>query len=235
MSETIIRRATIEELLKKRKRMFIIPLDHPLSDTLALRKITVEGFLDLVDDLEQDGYIFNYERFTKNPYNGKKSFFVTVGEYLDGLKYKVSEIKKHNQINAVTIFLEVKDSNDFLAYDFYKDYVKELKENSYFVMAMAFPENENNCNYQHIIDIVKKLGCDAIKTDYFEGMGSADFGNLKLFVAGGPVQNDTDFEKSVLDISKLGSASYSFGRNIFEIPNYRQRIKLISDVVKEEK
>lgn len=223
---------TIEELLRKRKRIFIIPLDHPLSDAPSLRKTTIEGFLDLIDGLEHDGYIFNYERFTENPYKGKKSFFVTVGEYLDGVKYEVSEIKKHNQINAVSIFMQVKDENNYLAYDFFKDYVKELKENGYFVMAMAFPEDENNCNYQHIIDIVKKLGCDAIKTDWFEGIEDADFGSLKLFVAGGPVQNDNDFETSILDVSKLGKASYSFGRNIFEVPNYKHRIKLIADILK---
>ena len=220
---------TIKELLNKKKRIFIIPLDHPeVNDTPKLISIGKQNFVDSVDHLNHDGYIFHsYEYFDK-PIKTTKDFFLTVGELPDKYLCPFNKLEKFPNIKNVTIFFETENEFDQKPYDFYKKYVRELKKGNYFVMAMAYPKIKNDTNYQHIIDIVNQLNCDAIKTDYYPQLINLNLYKLRLFIAGGEyISNNKDFKTFVKNVEKLKTASCSFGRNIFESENPKQRINFI--------
>jgi len=50
---------------------------------------------------------------------------------------------------------------------------------------------------------------------------------MKLFIAGGNYIEDENFKKFVKKVRDLKIASASFGRNIFESENPRQRINFV--------
>jgi len=219
--------------ISNKKRIFIIPLDHPeIKDTPNLISIGKQNFVDLVDGLDHDGYIFHSYEYLDKPIRTNKDFFLTVGELPDNYLCDISKLEKYPGINKVTIFFETENESDQKPKEFYKEYVTELKKKNYFVMAMGYPKIKNKKNYQHVIDIVHHLGCDAIKTDFSPYLESLQLNNLKLFIAGGSfIPNDDDFQKFVKNIEKLKTASLSLGRNIFESKNYINRIKLVSSTI----
>lgn len=209
-------------------RVFIIPLDHPVeSDTPKLISIGKQNFVNLIDNLNHDGYIFHSREYVKNPIKTNKDFFLTVGELPDNYLCDISDLEKIPTKN-VTIFFEAEDLFDTKPYEFYKDYVKELKEKGYFVMAMAYPVNKNLENYSHVINIAYQLGCDAIKTDFVPDLNKLDLKEMKLFIAGGQfIPKDEDFRTFVKNVENLKIASCSFGRNIFETENFKERIDIV--------
>lgn len=224
----------IKDSLDKYGRIFIIPLDHPAeSDTPRLISLGKQNFVDLVDNFNHDGYIFHSREYIKNPIKTNKDFFLTIGELPDNYLCDFDNLEKIPTKN-VTIFFETVNSSDIKPYEFYKDYVQELKKRDYFVMAMGYPieKNKNLKNYSHVIDIAHKLGCDAIKTDFCDFLDELDLRGMKLFIAGGElVQKDEDFEAFVKKVENLKIASCSFGRNIFEAENYKERINTVLRVL----
>lgn len=225
----------IKDLLNKNGRVFIIPMDHPVeSDTPKLILLGKQNFINLIDNLNHDGYIFHSREYLESPIKTNKDFFLTVGELPDNYLCNISDLKKVPTKN-VTIFFEVENSSDTKPYEFYKNYVQELKRKGYFVMAMGYPieSNKNNLkNYSHIIDIAHQLGCDAIKTNYTNFLDKLDLKGMKLFVAGGQIIPKNDgFETFVKNIENLKTTSYSFGRNIVEAENYKERINFISSLI----
>lgn len=219
----------INNSLNKYGRIFIIPIDHPIeNDTPQLIYLGKQNFVNSVDNLKHDGYIFHSREYLVNPTKTNKDFFLTVGELPDNYLCPLNELEKFPNIKNVTIFFETEDESDQKPFNFYKKYVKELKQKGYFVMAMAYPKIKNDSNYQHVIDTVNQLNCDAIKTDYYPKLIDLNLGKLKLFIAGGEyISNDKDFKMFVKNVEKLKIASCSFGRNIFESKNPKQRIKFI--------
>jgi len=220
----------IKDLLNKNGRVFIIPMDHPTeNDTPRLASLGKQNFVNLIDNLNHDGYIFHSREYINNPIKTNKDFFLTVGELPDNYLCNISELEKVPTKN-VTIFFEIENLSDKKPYEFYKDYVQELKKKGYFVMAMGYPVegNKNLESYSHVINTAYKLGCDAIKTDFVDFFDKLDLKGMKLFIAGGElVRKDIDFETYVKKVDNLKIASYSFGRNIFEAENYKKRINLI--------
>lgn len=224
----------IKELLNKKNRIFIIPLDHPeVSDTPKLISMGKQNFVDLIDNLNHDGYIFHSYEYINNPIKTKKDFFLTVGELPDNYLCKISDLEKVPTKN-VTIFFEVENSSDTKPYEFYKKYVQELKKKGYFIMAMGYPieGNKNLENYSHVINIAHQLGCDAIKTDYSLELNKMDLKGMKLFIAGGQcLRKNNDFENFVKNVENLKTASCSFGRNVFESENFQERINFVSSLI----
>ena len=219
---------SLSQLLQDQQRFFIVPMDHPLGeDTKQLAKIGVQNFVNKIDDLGHDGYIFHSREYFKKPMETKKDFFLTVGEAPDNYLADISQLERFPNIKNLTIFFEVKDKKDEFGYEFYKDYVKELKKRGFYVMAMGFPAAENCDFYQHIADIAKRLGCDALKTDLFEGIEKLDLGEMRLCIGGGQFMEEEKFDQFVKEVAALKIASCSFGRNIFEVLNYRERIKKV--------
>lgn len=223
----------IKNLLNKNNRIFIIPLDHTVeSDTPRLISLGKQNFVNLIDNLNHDGYIFHSREYLINPIKTNKDFFLTVGELPDNYLCNINDLEKVPSKN-VTIFFEVEDLFDTKPYEFYKDYVKELKEKGYFVMAMGYPieGNKNLKTYSHVINIAHQLGCDAIKTDFVNFFDKLDLKGMKLSIAGGQfIPKDEDFEIFVKNVKNLKIASCSFGRNIFESENYKKRINFVSSL-----
>jgi len=219
----------INNSLNQYGRIFIIPIDHPIkNDTPKLISLGKQNFINLVDNLNHDGYIFHSREYLINPIKTKKDFFLTVGELPDNYLCPLNELEKFPNIKNVTIFFETENEFDQKPYDFYKKYVRELKKRNYFVMAMAYPKIKNDTNYQHVIDIINQLNCDAIKTDYYSQLTNLNLYKLRLFIAGGEyISNDKDFKTFVKNVEKLKIASCSFGRNIFETEDYQQRINFV--------
>jgi DhnA family fructose-bisphosphate aldolase class Ia len=226
----------IVSLLHKNKRVFIVPLDHPAGDdTLNLSKTGVQNFVNKIDNLDHDGYIFHSRYYPDKPVVTGKDFFLTVGETPDKYLCEINRFEKIKQVKNLTIFYEVKNETDDSAYNYYRSYVRDLKKLGYFVMAMGFPPDAAvKCDYyQQIADIAKRLGCDAFKTDYHPGIDKLNIGVMKLFVGGGPyIKDESEFEKFAGKVAALKTASFSFGRNIFESDNPQNRIKLILNKLK---
>lgn len=104
--------------LNKYGRIFIIPLDHPdENDTPKLASFGKQNFVNLVDNLDHDGYIFHSREYLKNPIKTSKDFFLTVGELPDNYLCNVSDLKKVPTKN-VTIFFEVENLSDTKPYEF---------------------------------------------------------------------------------------------------------------------
>lgn len=224
----------LSKILEQYKRFFIVPMDHPLGeDTKQLAKIGVQGFVKKIDDLGHDGYIFHSREYLIKPIETNKDFFLTVGEAPDNYLADISELERFPKIKHLTVFYEVKDGKDEFGYEFYKDYVKELKKHGYYVMAMGFPAEEvENCDfYQHIADMAQRLGCDVLKTDLFADIGKLDLGRMKLCIGGGKWMEEVKFDQFIKEVAVLKTASCSFGRNIFEALNYRERIKKVLQVL----
>lgn len=226
---------SIADLLIKYRRIFIIPIDHPLGeDSKQLAKIGKQSFVDLIDYLDHDGYIFHARDYVKKPFNTRKDFFLTVGEKPDKYLCDLKILEKYPHIKHLTIYFNVRDKFDNTPLTFYQDYVRELKKRKYFVMSMGFPEKRPVADisiYHHIADIAKRLDCDALKTDLFDGIDKLDLKGMKLFIGGGPfIITERDFVKFINDVEKLKTASCSIGRNIFEAKNYQERIKSVLNV-----
>jgi len=223
----------IDNPLNNKGRIFIIPLDHPeIKDTPHLISIGKQNFVDLVDNLNHDGYIFHSYEYFDQPIRTNKDFFLTVGELPDNYLCDISKLETYPSIKKVTIFFETENESDQKPKEFYKEYITELKKKNYFVMAMGYPKIKDKQNYQHIVDIAHDLKCDAIKTDFSPYLSNLKLNGLKLFIAGGNfIPDDNDFQKFVEDIEKLKTASFSIGRNIFESKNYIDRIKLVSSII----
>lgn len=215
------------------RRVFIIPLDHPdIKDTPELISIGKQNFVNSIDNLKHDGYIFHSYEYINKPIKTNKDFFLTVGELPDNYLCKISDLEKYPEIKNVTVFFETENEIDQKPYEFYKNYIQELKKKSYFVMAMAYPKIKDDLNYQHVIDIVHQLNCDAVKTDYYPNLNRFNIYNLKLFIAGGKfIPNDHDFEIFAQNVNNLKIASCSFGRNIFESKNFKERINFVSSLI----
>ncbi len=227
---------------------FIIPMDHPLGDdTQRLSRIGIQQFVDQIDHLEHDGYIFHARQFFSQPVDTSKEFFLTVGEKSDEYVCDISVLKNQFQTKLVTIFFELHSVDDSSVFDFYKEYVRQLKQNNFFVMAMGFPAEEvvfdgglNEAGvsevdfYQAIVDTVVRLGCDAFKTDLFDGIKQLNLEGMPLFIGGGPYLNDFDFNKFINQVVTIPDVNCSFGRNIFEADNYEQRIKSVLAKLKQE-
>ena len=215
---------------KDQDRFFIVPMDHPLGeDTKELAGIGVQNFVNKIEGLAHDGYILHSREYFKKPIETKKDFFLTMGEAPDNYLADISQLKQFPQIKNLTIFFEVKNDQDEFGYEFYKDYVRELKRLNYYVMAMGFPAQEvDNCDfYQHIADMAHKLGCDVLKTDLFKGIEKLELRGMKLCIGGGPYLDEEKFDQLIADVMDLKTASCSFGRNIFESLNYRERIEKV--------
>lgn len=221
--------------MNKNGRIFIIPMDHPVeSDTPKLISLGKQNFVNLIDNLNHDGYIFHSREYINNPIKTNKDFFLTVGELPDNYLCNISDLEKFPNIKNVTIFFEIEDLSDTKPYEFYKDYVQELKRKDYFVMAMGYPieGNKNLETYSHVINITHQLGCDAIKTDFVNFFDKLDLKGMKLFIAGGQlIPKDEDFETFVKNVKNLKIASCSFGRNIFEAEDYQKRINFVSSLI----
>lgn len=220
--------------LLKNKRIFIIPLDHPILDTPRLNAIGKQNFVNLIDHLSHDAYIFHSLDYFKNPLKTKKNFFLTAGELPDNYKADPDELAKHPEVKNITIFFDVQNSQDEKPFEFYKDYVVQLKQRGYFVMAMGFPSEDaiiDDDIYTHIINIASRLGCDAIKTDLFDEIENADLNGMYLFIGGGPYLTDQEFQQFLIQVEALKTASASFGRNIFEAENYIDRINLVKSTL----
>jgi DhnA family fructose-bisphosphate aldolase class Ia len=219
----------INNLLKKHGRIFIVPIDHPLGDdTKRLSSMGKKNFVNSIDNLGHDGYIFHSRDYLVDPIKTKKDFFLTVGELPDNYLCDPKLLEKFPNIKHLTIFFDVKSETDEKPYQFYKDYVKQLKDKGYFVMAMGFPAEGVTSSLvlgKYIVDITYRLGCDAVKTDYFPEIQKLDTKGLYLFIGGGEyVSSEQNFEKFVSNVEALKVASCSFGRNIFEAKNCKERI-----------
>ncbi len=93
---------------------------------------------------------------------------------------------------------------------------------------MAYPINKNLENYSHVINIAYQLGCDAIKTDFVPDLNKLDLKGMKLFIAGGQfISKDKDFKTFVKNVENLKITNCSFGRNIFETENFKERIDIV--------
>jgi len=215
------------------KRVFIIPIDHPLgSDTPHLISIGKQNFINLVDNLNHDGYIFHSYDYFKTPLKTQKKFFLTIGELPDNYKADLNQLAKFPEVKNVTIFFDIQNSQDEKPFEFYKDYVVELKKRNYFVMAMGFPSQTaiiDNDIGNHIINLAARLGCDAIKTKLFDGIENVDLKGMYLVIGGGPYLPNQEFQNLITKVESLKIANASIGRNIFEAENYLERIKFISD------
>ncbi|MEK6859796.1 MAG: hypothetical protein AABX54_03200 [Nanoarchaeota archaeon] len=224
-----MKKELISELIGKKGRIFIVPLDHPDGkDTEKLSKIGIQNFVNNIDSMNFDGYIFHSRYYIKNPIKTKKDFFLTVGEQPDNYKADIDILQNFKEIKNVTIFFEVDGVNDKKAVSFYKEYVKKLKEKGYVVMGMGYPsEKYKNPDYQIVANAAHEIGCDYFKTDLIDNMNKINLRGMKLFIAGGPYLNDDNFKKFVEKVKKIGNASVSFGRNIFESKNYQSRINLV--------
>jgi len=225
---------SIKDKLSKNKRIFIIPLDHPeVNDTPSLVSIGKQNFVNSVDSLNHDGYIFHSYEYLSKPIKTNKDFFLTIGELPDNYLCKISNLEKFSKIKNVTIFFETENEFDQKPYEFYKNYIKELKKRNYFIMVMAYPQIKNNQNYQHVLDITNQLGCNAIKTDYYPNLINLNLYQLKLFIAGGKyIPNNNNFQTFVKNVEKLKIANCSFGRNIFESKNYQKRINFVASLIR---
>lgn len=96
----------IKDLLNKNGRVFIIPLDHPVeSDTPKLISLGKQNFVNLISNLNHDGYIFHSREYIKNPIKTNKDFFLTVGELPDNYLCNIDDLEKVPTKN-VTIFLK---------------------------------------------------------------------------------------------------------------------------------
>ena len=219
----------IKELIKKKKRIFIVPLDHPEgTDTKNYLKLGIQNFVNNIDNLKFDGYIFHSRYYIKNPIKTKKDFFLTVGEQPDNYKLDINILKKFPEVKNLTIFFEVDKPDDKKAVLFYKDYVKKLKENNYIVMGMGYPsKNYANLDYQIVADAAKEIRCNFFKTDLNQNINKINLHGMKLFIAGGNYIEDENFKKFVKKVRDLKIASASFGRNIFESEDPRQRINFV--------
>lgn len=219
----------IKDILKKSGRIFIVPLDHPEGkDTLKLIKKGVQNFVDEVDSLNHDGYIFHSSYYIKTPIKTNKDFFLTVGEQLEDYKLDIEKLEKLKKVKYLTIFFEVDSSLDKNAVKFYKEYVTKLKEKNYIVMGMGYPsEKWEDPDYQIVADIAKEIGCNYFKTDFSKNLVSLNLHGMKLFIAGGEFLESPKFEQFVTDVENLKIASASFGRNIFESDSPKERINLI--------
>lgn len=218
-----------KEAFKRYNRIFIVPLDHPKGkDTKKLSEKGTQEFVDEIDELDHDGYIFSSYEYTKKPIKTKKDFFLNVGEPNDDYKLDINELKKFKEVKYLSIFFEVINNDDRKMIDFYKDYVSELRENGYIVKGMGYPEETwENPNYQKIVDTAHEIGCDYIKMDIFEGIETLNLHGMRLFIAGAEYKNDADFEEYVKAVASLNTASASLGRNIFESNNPSKRIDLV--------
>jgi DhnA family fructose-bisphosphate aldolase class Ia len=219
----------IKGLMEKYGRVFVVPMDHPSGDdTKKLNEIGMQGFVNMVDSLGHDGYIFHSRDYVKSLVKTSKDFFLTVGEQPDDYKMSIDELGKLDGINNLTIFFEVDSEEDKAAVEFYREYVSELKDAGYVVMGMGYPsEKYGDVDYQIVADVAHEIGCDFFKTDFFNGVRNLDLHGMKLFIAGGEYLEDNDFEKFVDDVEKLKVASASFGRNIFEADNPKERINFV--------
>lgn len=220
---------SISQIINNNGRVFIVPLDHPEgNDTKKLSKIGVQNFVNRIDSINFNGYIFHSRDYLNNPIKTKKDFFLTVGEQPENYKLDIEKLKKFKRIKNLTIFFEVNDINDKEAVKFYKEYVKKLKSNGYLVMGMGYPSNKyKNPNYQVIADIAYEIGCDFFKTDLHENIANLKLNGMKLFIAGGSYLDDKNFEKFINKIENLKIASASIGRNIFESDYPEDRIKMV--------
>jgi len=223
----------IKELVKK-GRVFIIPLDHPPGeDSEQLEKIGVQNFVDSINLMNHDGYIFHANYYVRKPIKTSKDFFLTVGEQPENFKLPLEEIKKLKKVKNLTIFFEVDNPQDRNAVNFYKDYVSQLKNEGYVVMGMGYPSAKfENPDYQIISNIAKEIGCDYFKTDLYEGIEHLDLKGMNLFIAGGEFLADNDFKEFVGRVVNLDIASLSFGRNIFESDKPLERINFVLNQLK---
>jgi hypothetical protein len=225
---------SILNLLQKKERIFIVPIDHPEGeDTKKLSKMGIQNFVNKIDSCKHDGYIFHSRDYTKNSIKTKKNFFLTVGEQPENYKLPLNELEKLKGIKNLTIFFEVDKDNDEKPVEFYKEYVKKLKDKGYIVMGMGYPSKlYNNPNYQLIADIAFRIGCDFFKTDFFIGIDKLNLQGMKIFIAGGKFMEQKQFENFVKEVEKLKIASASFGRNIFESDNFIERINFVINTFK---
>lgn len=219
----------IKEILDQSGRVFIVPLDHPKGeDTLKLNEKGIQNFVNKIDSLNHDGYIFHSYYYMKTPIKTKKDFFLTVGEQLEDYKLDIKELEKLKEVKYLTIFFEVEGNSDKKAVEFYKEYVTKLKEKNYIIMGMGYPsEKWNDPDYQIVANIAKKIGCDYFKTDFNKNLTELNLHEMKLFIAGGEFLELPKFKQFVKGVDNLKIASASFGRNIFESKSPKQRINFV--------
>jgi hypothetical protein len=219
----------INDALDKYGRFFIIPMDHPLGpDTPKLESLGVQQLINRLESFDFDGYIFHARQHFMSPYMTSKDYFVTVGEGSENYKADIEEVVLKVPTKKVTIFYEIRNPEDEYPIEFFKNYIIQLKEAGFLVMAISFPgEDAVGDVYPHIVEVAKELDVDILKTDYCDEIKKLDLGKLKLCIGGGPLIPKDDFEQLVMNVASLNKASYSFGRNIFEAENYKDRVELI--------
>ncbi|MFA5173664.1 MAG: hypothetical protein WC438_00620 [Candidatus Pacearchaeota archaeon] len=219
----------LKNLVNAKGRIFIVPLDHPEGeDTKKLSKIGIQNFVNKINSLGHDGYIFHSRYYIKNPIKTNKDFFLTVGEQLEDYKLNIKKIEQMKEVRNLTIFFEVDGKEDKKPIEFYKEYIKKLKERGYIIMGMGYPSKKfKNPNYQIVANIAKEIGCDFFKTDYSDDLGRLNLYGMKLFIAGGPYLEEEQFKDFSKKVEKLKIASASFGRNIFEANKPEERINFV--------
>ena len=199
-----------------------------------MEKIGIQKFVDSIDKLKHEGYIFHSRYYAKNPIKTSKDFFLTVGEMPDNFKFPIEELAKLKEVKNLTIFFEVDSENDKKPVEFYKSYVTELKKKGYIVMAMGYPSQKyDHPSYQIVANIAKDIGCDYFKTDYFEEIQNLNLMGMKQFIAGGKFIEEGKFKEFARNVERLKTASASFGRNIFESNNPEKRINMIVRLFKK--
>lgn len=120
---------SIADLLTEYGRIFIVPVDHPLGeDTRQLAKIGKQSFVNLIDHLNHDGYIFHARDYVKKPFRTSKDFFLTVGEKPDRYLCDLYLLEKYPHIRHLTVYFDVEDKFDNTPLEFYQDYVRKLKK-----------------------------------------------------------------------------------------------------------
>ena len=223
----------IKEMINKNERIFLIPLDHPSGeDTKGLSKKGIQTFVDEIEYLKHNGYIFHAQTYCKHPIITKKNFFVTIGEQPENYKLNLNKVKLL-KTKYLTVFFEVKNKTDKAPIIFYKKYIKTLKQAGFIIMGMGYPEKHwKTPDYQIIANIAHQIGCDFFKTDLVDQLSTIDLHGMPLFIAGGNYLTTPAFKKFVNKTKTLKLANASFGRNIFESNDPTQRINYVLSKLK---
>ncbi len=242
----------IERIMHRDSRnMFIIPMDHGISDGPINGLINIAESINKVADGGADAVLMQKGMIT----HGHRGYGHDVGLIVHmsastslgpdpNNKIQVCTVKEAVQMGADAVSIHINIGSETEAYQLHKlgAVAQQCDEWGMPLLSMMYPRGKNIVNphdpelVAHVARAGAELGSDVIKTLYTGDPDSfrqvVEGCPVPIVIAGGPKTNtDQEFLEMVRGAIDSGARGVAIGRNVFQHQNPTQMAKAISQIV----